>query len=321
MSNADEEKFDAMLLAVAQQHEKGVGQLLDTFFSFLARKTDFFVGSPDEKACEQMLMSVFNKHRDIALKQKRAEDEKRKQEALKRLQKSQIERELETKPKLKELTDEEAEQLQKELDMKKNIKTKESVELDEVSQPVGEDEEDPKEKGKLKPNAGNGCDLPNYRWTQTLSDIELKIPSKAAFKLRPRDVIVNLKKKHICVGIKGQPPILDDDLPHEIKLEETTWLLEDGKTFLINIEKVNKMEWWSKLVVSDPDISTKKINPEPSKLSDLEGETRSMVEKMMYDQQQKQMGKPTSDEQKKQDALQKFMEQHPEMDFSKCKFN
>lgn len=67
---------------------------------------------------------------------------------------------------------------------------------------------------------------------------QLKIPSKAAFKLRPRDVIVNLKKKHICVGIKGQPPILDGELPHEIKLEETTWLLEDGKTFLINIEKV-----------------------------------------------------------------------------------
>lgn len=69
-----------------------------------------------------MLMSVFNKHRDIALKEKRAEDEKRKQEALKRLQKSQQEKELESKPKLKELTDEEAEQLQKELDMVKNLK-------------------------------------------------------------------------------------------------------------------------------------------------------------------------------------------------------
>lgn len=64
-----------------------------------------------------MLMSVFYKHRDIALKEKRAEDEKRKLEALKRLQKSQKEKELETKPKLKELTDEEAEELQKELDM------------------------------------------------------------------------------------------------------------------------------------------------------------------------------------------------------------
>ena len=57
-------------------------------------------------------------------------------------------------------------------------------------------------------------------------------------QLQAKDVVVSIEKKHLKVGIKGQPLIIDGEFPKEVKVEESAWIIEDKKSLLINIEKV-----------------------------------------------------------------------------------
>ncbi|KFZ17861.1 hypothetical protein V501_01517 [Pseudogymnoascus sp. VKM F-4519 (FW-2642)] len=166
-----------------------------------------------------------------------------------------------------------------------------------------------------------------YKWTQTIRDLSLNFTVPGNFK--GRDLVVDIKKTKLSAGVKGQEPIISGDLPHPIHVDESTWTLAsipavDGKELKqidIHLDKVNKMQWWEHVVTSAPKIDVTKIQPENSNLGDLDGETRGMVEKMMFDQRQKELGKPTSEEQKKADMLAQFQKQHPELDFSNAKMS
>lgn len=178
---------------------------------------------------------------------------------------------------------------------------------------------DDDKKGVRAPNKGNGLDMENYSWIQSLQEVTINIPVPPGTK--SRFISCEIKKNHLKVGLKGQPPILDGDLYKSVKVDDCFWSLEDQKSVSILLTKQDQMEWWKFLVKGEPEIDTQKVEPENSKLADLDPETRSTVEKMMFDQRQKQMGLPTSDEMQKQDILKKFMSEHPEMDFSRAKIN
>ncbi|EAL88567.1 hypothetical protein KXW98_008245 [Aspergillus fumigatus] len=193
------------------------------------------------------------------------------------------------------------------------------LEQDPTPKDIAQRELEEKER-KAKEDAEQ-AQLP-YKWTQTIRDVDVTIPVPANIKGRDLDVV--LTKTKIKVAIKGQEALIEGDFPHPIIVDESSWTLETtsqppGKEVSVHLDKVNKMEWWAHVVTTAPKIDVSKITPENSSLSDLDGETRAMVEKMMYDQRQKEMGGLTSDEQRKMDILKKFQAEHPEMDFSNAK--
>ena len=151
----------------------------------------------------------------------------------------------------------------------------------------------------MKPNPGNGYDLENYSWAQTLQDLTVSINVPSGTKAKQLDVIIEPKK--LSVGLKGADPILAGILSESVQPSECSWSIMDGKVVEVYLQKVNTMSWWSMVVEGEPELNTQKVQPENSKLSDLDGETRATVEKMMFDQRQKAMNKPTYDEMNKQD--------------------
>lgn len=302
-----EERFDGVLMAVAQQQE-GIDGILNVFFSFLYRKTDFFTQPELARPLMQKYMDRYLALGEEKLrKQQQTMEASKKKEEESRVEVIEDDEELQKKAEEKAAMEAERRRVELEADLNKVEKAKETA---------AEDADVPK---GLPPNAGNGYDYPTYSFTQSLRDVEVRVKLPTASKVTGKMLDVVMTSTSLKVGFKGKPPVLDGPLFNKVKSEDNMWTIEDGNTVVFSLTKQNNMEWWKTVIAGDPEIDLQKVIPENSKLDDLDGETRQTVEKMMYDQRQKSMGLPTSEEQKKQEMLKKFMAAHPEMDFSQAK--
>ena len=371
----NDDRFDGLYVNVANQ-TRGIEPLLDSVFSFLRRKSDFFAGPPGsgDGGTEEAISTVhrvLRKHADMYLRDKNKKEGER------------IARKKREEKEVKRWREEEAEEEKREAEERRKDgggraggggeggegDEEDVMELDadgafDISHPPsecpkspmvasgagddtiegatyarpgesddgaaaaggggggdraadndGDDDDDDAEP----PPAGNGGTVDGkYVWTQTLQ--ELSVTVALPDNTRGRDLNVVIAKNRLRVGLRGKKEnIVDGDLTHAIIVDDSFWTVEDGRRLVLTLQKSNQMEWWESVCAGDPGINVRKVQPENSQLSDLDGETRQTVEKMMYDQRQKALGLPTADEAKKFEILEKFKRSHPEMDFSQAK--
>lgn len=332
MEGAEAERFDGILLNIAQQ-TGSVENILDTFFGFLQRKTDFFTGCENEEHAEELVLKYYKKHWKAGRKRreeqqeknkladeerKRRADEKRRKDEEEYQRKQEEIAKKQAEAKVQEVTDEEAAAIKAE--KKQDAVAASAAPADEgAADAPAEEKAEEDAEDKEPPPPGNGGKTDKYTWTQTLGALEVYIDVRPGVKAK--QICCDIGTDTLKVGIKGEPMILEGKMHAKVKPDDCTWTLIDNKVVQVSLEKFDSVKWWSCVMEGDPGIDTKKVVPENSKLSDLDGETRMTVEKMMYDQRQKALGKPTSDQEKQHDLLEKFKAAHPEMDFSKAKVN
>lgn len=137
-------------------------------------------------------------------------------------------------------------------------------------------------EGSEQSQPSSSTSLP-YRWTQTLAEVHIEVPVPKGTRGKQVHLQINPKSLKVAIqgGGSGTQTIREGELFAEIATDESTWTLENQETVSVHLEKSNRQQWWPHVWQQDPKIDVSKIQPENSKLSDLDGETRGMVEKMM----------------------------------------
>ncbi|KAG8653031.1 protein BOBBER 1 [Manihot esculenta] len=176
--------------------------IVERLFDFLVNETDFMA----EDTAEREIVAVVKAAKD-KVKKKMAEERER-EAALKGTENKRLKEE--KKPEVKAEEKKPVIKEEKKFDLNKEVKARVKEEPIEV--------EKEEESGAIVPNKGNGLDLEKYSWTQTLQEVNVLVPVPSGTK--SRFVVCDIKKKHLKVGLKGQPPIIEGELYKPIKVDD-----------------------------------------------------------------------------------------------------
>uniref|UniRef100_A0A7R9U371 CS domain-containing protein n=2 Tax=Pinguiococcus pyrenoidosus TaxID=172671 RepID=A0A7R9U371_9STRA len=156
------------------------------------------------------------------------------------------------------------------------------------------------EDGKQIP-VNNGGATDKYVWSQTLGEATMHVPLPEG--MRARDIRVEILPSGLTVRKKADDDvILAGQWPRRIQGDESVWTVDNG-ILTISLDKADRA-WWSSALVGDVEIDTTQVDSR-TKIDDYDDETQGVIRKIMFDQKQKALGLPTSDELEKQELFER----------------
>ena len=299
-------RFDDILNTVITEKGQGIYGFFDVFFSFLYRRTDFFYEmAPGENMgffptqAEAIVCGYFRKYQQLHYKErvpKRDIDPKIIQEYLeKQKQEKQKAKEQPTptqavpssQPPVSSGTENikpsETTNNNKALDSTSTVQAKKPIE----NKPI-----------PISTYNGDSCGL--YNWSQGTTDVTIQVQLPEACSKKMLDI--GMTNTHLKIQIKNKDtPLLDEDFCEKIKADDSNWTLEDGQSLVFYLEKNNEIIWKSAFK-GGKEIDTKKVD-NSKRIDEFDNETQAALNKIVYEQNRKRNGLPTTEEEKKLEQL------------------
>ena len=320
-------RFDDLLNTVITQKGQGIYGFFDVMFSFLYRRTDFFYEmAPGENMgffptqAEAIVCGYFRKYQQLHYKERvpkrnidpkvieeymksKEKEKQEKKEVIDKINKQSKEDAKKEEIKKEEKKPEAKPTTQQDKDKEKNNKDNSSSNKIETSNPLNMKKEELKGPVENKPTSistYNGDKCEDYNWSQGVGDVTIQFALKQ--KIHKKMLKVDMTVNHLKIVIQGMDkPLIDDDFCEKIIPDDSNWSIEDGQSIIFFLEKATEIIWKSAFK-GGKEIDTKTVD-NSKRIDEFDSETQAALNKIVYEQNRKRNGLPTTEEEKKLEAL------------------
>jgi len=241
-------------------------KFVDSFFSFLRRKTQLLKST-----------NALNRIQEIALRHfSEAKKDAKKKDITSTTQSEKLDSQKDTTVHVEKPKDKDQEK-PKDKDQEK------SKDKDQDGDKKNEEKTEKKEDVGPPP-PGNGGKTDRYTWLQTLKEVTVLI--EVPKNISSKEMVVKIEEQHLKIVMRGNT-LIDDELSEKIDSDNSSWFFDEERekeTKILNLMLPKKsaiMSWWLNVCANDPKINTSAIPSEQASLTEFDVGTREAVHNMV----------------------------------------